>query len=206
MALTQYWSQCFLKSPEEHFINSNQNKRWQRTFLQNHKCYVVTLCLFGFNFLFCHCHSAVFMLWLGLGTETTWLGLRKHHKNLLLSWQSQAEMSQRFITNIRFVSCRLFFDNTNASWNCPEVSLKTVLCLQMLKSKLQQWSAAWKSSLKLSPSIQPHDMNQWFVEMLPSNIFSSTNARSGGHNAFDHTPWYRYRHNIVGMAISTVIY
>lgn len=76
----------------------------------------------------------------------------------------------------------------------------------MLKCKLEQWSAAWKSSLKLSPSLQPHDMNQWFAEMLPSNIFSNTNARSGGHNAFDHTPRYRYRHNIVGMTISNVTY
>lgn len=44
----------------------------------NHR-YVAPLRFFTLHFLFLFCCSSVRLLWLGLGTQTTLLGLGKHH-------------------------------------------------------------------------------------------------------------------------------
>lgn len=44
------------------------------------------LCLLWLNFLLLFCHNIVLMLWLGLPTETTWIGSGKK-KNHGLTWE-----------------------------------------------------------------------------------------------------------------------
>ena len=49
------------------------------------------------------CHSAAIMLWLVLGTKTTWFGLGQHH----------------------FLGYDIWFGHHTQSWRCPVVTLKT---------------------------------------------------------------------------------
>lgn len=112
--------------------------------------------MFRSNFLFLFCHNTVLMIWSGVGTETTWLGLEKYHslakkKNLLSLQQKGLEM-------VRLPVKRSWF------W--------------LPRKKHELWSPVWQSchllplQLPIEKSTDKRRMWTWYAT-------SVTNANSG---------------------------
>lgn len=68
---------CLTNSPRHKDVQSHLTN--QRIYVSVNHRYVAPLRFFTLHFLFLFCCSSVRLLWLGLGTQTTLLGLGKHH-------------------------------------------------------------------------------------------------------------------------------
>lgn len=112
--------------------------------------------MFRSNFLFLFCHNTVLMIWSGVGTETTWLGLEKYH--------SLAKKN---------TCCRC---NRNA-WRWSDFPWKEA-GFDCHEKKHELWSPVWQSChllplhLPIGKSTNKRRMWTWYAT-------SVTNANSG---------------------------
>ena len=115
---------------DEASIRWNQVKHWVHRdtsiYIQRYFC----------SALFFSSHNTVHMIWLGLGTNITWLGLEKHH---VLSPQTHLQMVQRPLRKrLCSVSTDVAFHQNIHVW-LSQTWLKK--CLQKCLPTLFEWDA-----------------------------------------------------------------